>query len=306
MAEGERHDQVGHQAPRRAGPHHAERADAPQRARERGHRQHPGEMSEERCGHRDRARERGAHVLVEVEREIGQVLGPRVGEAHGGRDPGQDVRVPEGALVALVPARAGEFGKRPERDRVAEREALAAEELGREDRAPQGEESGGGRAPGPCRCMAVRRSGPGGRVSWHPLAPPRAPLAPRERAPGTARSAPRECLVARLAGSLRFSGRRRSEGDSASRRHSRPLSASRTHVHQVRGVAGAEAVVHVHHGNAGCARIQHGEQRREAAEVGAVADAGRHGDHRPIHQAAHNARQRALEARDHHDGERAA
>ena len=42
---------------------------------------------------------------------------------------------------------------------------------------------------------------------------------------------------------------------------------------------GAKTVVDVHDGNIGSAGIEHTEQRRDAAEAGAVADAGGHGDH---------------------------
>ena len=53
--------------------------------------------------------------------------------------------------------------------------------------------------------------------------------------------------------------------------------------------------------DAGRAAVQHAEQRREAAEAGAVADAGRHGDDRHADQAGDDARQRAFHAGDDDD-----
>ncbi len=60
---------------------------------------------------------------------------------------------------------------------------------------------------------------------------------------------------------------------------------------------GAEAVVDIHDGDVRGAGIQHTQQRGDAAEAGAVADAGGNGDHRRTDKAADNARQRAFHAR---------
>ena len=51
-----------------------------------------------------------------------------------------------------------------------------------------------------------------------------------------------------------------------------------------RHAGGAEAVVDVHHRHAVRAAVEHPEQRGDAAEAGAVADARRHGDHRHVDQ----------------------
>src|SRR2546426_5344383 len=66
-------------------------------------------------------------------------------------------------------------------------------------------------------------------------------------------------------------------------------------------VPGAEAVVDVDHSDVGRATVQHAEKRRQAAETGAIPDAGGHGDHGHAHHAADHARQRALHARDDDD-----
>ena len=65
--------------------------------------------------------------------------------------------------------------------------------------------------------------------------------------------------------------------------------------------SGAVAVVDVHDRDAIGARVEHAEQRGDAAEAGAVADAGRHRDHRHIDHTGHDARQRALHAGDDDD-----
>ena len=66
-------------------------------------------------------------------------------------------------------------------------------------------------------------------------------------------------------------------------------------------VAGAVAVVDVDHRHPRCAGVEHGQQRGEAAERGAVADRGGQRDHRHADQAGHHAGQRAVHAgRDHH------
>ena len=60
----------------------------------------------------------------------------------------------------------------------------------------------------------------------------------------------------------------------------------------------AEAVVDVHDADARRAGVEHGEQGREPAEARAVADAGRHRDHRRADEAADHRRQGALHAGD--------
>ena len=61
------------------------------------------------------------------------------------------------------------------------------------------------------------------------------------------------------------------------------------------------AVVDADHGDAGCARRQHRQQRGDALQRGAVAHRGRHRHDRRRHEAAEHAGQRALHAGDHHD-----
>src|SRR5262245_44444706 len=65
----------------------------------------------------------------------------------------------------------------------------------------------------------------------------------------------------------------------------------------------AETVVDIPHGDAARAAIEHPEQRRDAVEAGAVADARRYGNHRDPHEPADDARQRTFHAR--HDNEHA-
>src|SRR5216683_924159 len=62
-------------------------------------------------------------------------------------------------------------------------------------------------------------------------------------------------------------------------------------IDQARRHRGAEAVVDVHDGHPGGARVEHGQQRRQPTEAGAVADAGGNGDHRLVDEARHHARQ---------------
>ena len=57
---------------------------------------------------------------------------------------------------------------------------------------------------------------------------------------------------------------------------------------------GAEPVVDVDHRHARRAGVQHGQQRSQPAEAGAVAHAGRHGYHGTCHQPAEHAGERAL------------
>ena len=84
---------------------------------------------------------------------------------------------------------------------AAVRETEAATKSGNGDTAGGGiagiAEAAGVPRPGEC-CAAGEAVAGGSRVSWHPLAPPRAPLAPRERAEGPSLRAPRECLETRL------------------------------------------------------------------------------------------------------------
>src|ERR1035441_5571132 len=68
-----------------------------------------------------------------------------------------------------------------------------------------------------------------------------------------------------------------------------------------RGITGAEAVVDVHDGQPAGATIKHAEQRREPAEVGAIAHARRHRDDRLRHQPGNHTRQGAFHARDDDD-----
>src|SRR5204863_3465815 len=63
-------------------------------------------------------------------------------------------------------------------------------------------------------------------------------------------------------------------------------------------VAGAETIVDVDDGDAAGAGVEHGQQRGDAAEACAVADARGHGDDRLVHEAADEARQRAFHAGD--------
>src|SRR6266498_5686216 len=66
-------------------------------------------------------------------------------------------------------------------------------------------------------------------------------------------------------------------------------------------VAALEATVDVHHDNVGRAAVEHRQQGSEAAEGGAVADAGRHGNDRAIDQPADDAGQGAVHAGDDND-----
>ncbi len=72
-------------------------------------------------------------------------------------------------------------------------------------------------------------------------------------------------------------------------------------IDQRRQMARAETVVDVHHGHAGRATVEHGEQGGDAAEAGPVADGCGHGDHRRIGQPAHHRGQRTLHPRHHDD-----
>src|SRR6185503_17977703 len=54
---------------------------------------------------------------------------------------------------------------------------------------------------------------------------------------------------------------------------------------------GAIAVVDIDHGDSRRAGVEHGQERGDAAEGSAVADAGGHRDHRPVHQSRHHAGQ---------------
>src|SRR5262245_43320307 len=51
---------------------------------------------------------------------------------------------------------------------------------------------------------------------------------------------------------------------------------------QSRDISRLEAAIDIHDDNVGRAAIEHGKQRGDAAEGGAVADAGRHGDDRTL------------------------
>ncbi len=79
---------------------------------------------------------------------------------------------------------------------------------------------------------------------------------------------------------------------------SRPLEP----VNQAGHVTGSETVIDIHHSHVTRATVQHSEKRREPVEACAIADAGRHGDHRDGHDAADSARQCAFHAcADDHD-----
>ena len=60
-------------------------------------------------------------------------------------------------------------------------------------------------------------------------------------------------------------------------------------------------VVDIHDGDTVGAGVEHAQQRRNAAEAGAVADTRRHGDHRHVHHAGDDAWQRPLHPRDDDD-----
>jgi len=74
--------------------------------------------------------------------------------------------------------------------------------------------------------------------------------------------------------------------------------AATEHIDLAGGVTRAETVVNVHHGHTTAATVQHAEQRRDAAEARAVADARRHGNDRFGNQTGDDARQRAFHAGD--------
>jgi hypothetical protein len=61
-----------------------------------------------------------------------------------------------------------------------------------------------------------------------------------------------------------------------------------------------ESVVDIHDRDAGGAAVQHRQKRRNSAKTRAVPDARRNGDYRNIHQASHDAWQRAFHS-GHHD-----
>ena len=67
-------------------------------------------------------------------------------------------------------------------------------------------------------------------------------------------------------------------------------------------IAGAESVVDVDHRDAARAGVEHGEQRGDAVERGAVAHARGTGDHGTGGKASHHTRKRALHAGHRHDG----
>ena len=72
-----------------------------------------------------------------------------------------------------------------------------------------------------------------------------------------------------------------------------------------RGVdAGAVPVVDVDDDHPRRARVEHRQQRRQPAGAGAVAHGGRHADERHAHEAGHDAGQRTLHARHHHEAVR--
>ena len=84
-------------------------------------------------------------------------------------------------------------------------------------------------------------------------------------------------------------------------RHSSRSASSRVRQQANDGAGRAEAVVDADDGDPDRARRQHGQQRGDAFERRAVADAGRHGDDRRRGEAADHAGQRAFHAGDHDD-----
>src|SRR5438309_2597969 len=71
----------------------------------------------------------------------------------------------------------------------------------------------------------------------------------------------------------------------------RSQTAATQRIYLAGGVAGAEAVINVHHSHAAAATVQHTEQRGQPAEARSVADARGHGDHRSGDESGHHARQ---------------
>src|SRR5262245_42688727 len=69
--------------------------------------------------------------------------------------------------------------------------------------------------------------------------------------------------------------------------------------------ARAETVVDIHHREPGRARVEHGEERGDAMEARAVADARRHADDRAGHEAGDDAGKGALHPGDHDQAGRA-
>ena len=75
-------------------------------------------------------------------------------------------------------------------------------------------------------------------------------------------------------------------------------------IDQGRDGCGPESVVDIHDRDARGAAVQHPQEGGNAAEAGAVADAGRHGDHRHADQAGDDARQRPFHSGDDDDDAR--
>ena len=74
---------------------------------------------------------------------------------------------------------------------------------------------------------------------------------------------------------------------------------TRQTIHQRCRGRSAKAVIDIHHGDTACARIEHGQQGGQALKAGAIADAGWHGDHRPLDESANDAWQGAFHAGHH-------
>ena len=68
----------------------------------------------------------------------------------------------------------------------------------------------------------------------------------------------------------------------------------------------AESIVDIHHRDAAGTGVQHPEQRRDTAERGAIADAGRHRDDRLVEQPRDDRGQRAFHSGDHDEHARRA
>src|SRR5437763_11574812 len=77
-------------------------------------------------------------------------------------------------------------------------------------------------------------------------------------------------------------------------------SAFRISVDEAGDEARSEAVVYVDDRDVRGAGVEHAEQRRHAAETGAVTDAGRHGDDGRGHQPADDRGERTLHPRGHY------
>ena len=69
-------------------------------------------------------------------------------------------------------------------------------------------------------------------------------------------------------------------------------------IHRIGQAASAEAVVDVDDGYAGSTAVEHGQEGRQAVEIGTISDTGRHGDDRFVDEAADDAGQSPFHAGD--------